>query len=261
MKKLSPAIILGILITVFVSSNLYAKGQPVPSMEFDTSTTTGKLLNQFHSAKTQKELIPLKKKVLNLGGKSVKALIRVMKDSRFPEKSQWTSTFLLAKIAGKKASKFLLKFLKHPSWMMRTASLKALLGLGEKRFGDQYVKLLKDKSLIVRVQALENIRELGLTEYAPQVWAMLYDKSNYHQVEGKNKRADIIKSVILAIGELRFKKARKPLLKMIQQKRYEDIFPEIEHALEKLTGKDAPENKKHVKRRFWKKVALQYTTL
>lgn len=165
------------------------------------------------------QMASLKTETLKYGGKSVEALIEVMKNGKYPDKNRWVATFLLGQIMGEKSAPFLSKFLKHPNWVMRMASLKTMLALKQKDYGTHYAMLLSDDSFIVRAQALENIRALKLTRSAPQVWAMLYDKKNYYQPtlngkELKTKRSNIIKSVIATIGDLQFNAAKEPLLKM-----------------------------------------------
>jgi hypothetical protein len=117
----------------------------------------------------------------------------------------------------------------------------------------------------VRSQALENIRILKSSEVAPQVWAMLYDKKNYYQptINGKAlkvKRSNIIKNVILTVGDLEFQKAKAPLIKMIQKEKYDDIFPEIDKSLMKITGRTSP-NDLAKKRIFWQRMALDTTII
>jgi HEAT repeat protein len=168
------------------------------------------------------QIAALKSETLKHAGESVEALIEVMKNGKYPDKNRWVATFLLGQIMGDKSAPFLVKFLKHPNWVLRMASLKTLLALKQSNYGHEYATLLTDNSFIVRTQALDNIRTLHATNYAPQVWAMLYDKKNYYQptMNGKalkSKRSNIIKSVINTVGELKFEKAKDPLIKMIQK--------------------------------------------
>lgn len=209
------------------------------------------------------KMTELKMETLKHGGKSVEALIEVMKNGKYPDKNRWMATFLLGQIMGEKSAPFLVKFFKHPHWVMRMASLKAMLALKQKNYSSQYASLLKDDSFIVRAQALENIRILKNSEAAPQVWAMLYDKKNYYRptMNGKvlkTKRANIIKNVILTIGDLKFEKAKPSLVKMIQKDKYKDIFPEIDQSLMKITGLTSPSDflKKKI---FWQRMALNTT--
>ncbi len=219
------------------------------------------LLQRYSQSYNDKmQMASLKSETLKHGGQSVEALIEVMKNAKYPDKNRWMATFLLGQIMGDKSAPFLAKFLKHPHWVMRMASLKTMLALKQKNYAPQYAALLKDDSFIVRSQALENIRTLKADNVAPQVWAMLYDKKNYYQptLNGKAlkaKRSNIIKNVIATIGDLKFEKAKAPLIKMIQKDKYNDIFPEIDNSLMKITGLTSP-NDNAKKRIFWNRMAL-----
>lgn len=223
------------------------------------------LLNRYMVNYTDKaQIAMLKTETLKQGGQSVEALIEVMKNGKYPDKNRWMATFLLGQIMGEKSAPFLSKFLQHPHWVMRMASLKTMLALKQKNYGRQYATLLKDDSFIVRSQALDNIRTLKTAEAAPQVWAMLYDKKNYYQptMNGKPmkaKRSNIIKNVILTVGDLKFEKARLPLIKMIQKDRYNDIFAEMDTSLSKITGLTSPKGEQGKKRIFWQRMALNTT--
>lgn len=210
---------------------------------------------------SKSQLAELKKITLNYSGESVSALIEVMKNGKYPDKNRWVATFLLGQIMGDKSAPFLEKFLSHPHWIMRMASLKTLLILKQKQYAGSYARLLNDDSLIVRWQALENIKQLKISSDAPSVWAMLYDKKNYYRpiLKGKplaNKRSNIIKKVIETIGELKFDKAEGPLLVMVQKDKYNDIFAEMDTALTQITGKKSPESSLKEKRKFWKTIQI-----
>ncbi|RLA63315.1 MAG: hypothetical protein DRQ88_05795 [Epsilonproteobacteria bacterium] len=220
---------------------------------------TKMLLRDFKTEKKGPEIVKLKQKALKYSGKAVPALVEVMKNGKYPERNRWIATFLLANIMGPKSASFLAKFSKHPNWVLRMASLKALLSLKEKNIGPVYADALKDKSLIVRIQALENIGRLQLDKYAPLVWAMLYDDRNYYSSKSHGKkRSDIIKKVITTIGDLKFNKAEEALLTMIQKKKYDDIFEEMDYSLSKILGKKSPVGSRRVKRYYWKRIGMAH---
>lgn len=230
----------------------------------NNSDVKNALLQRYMLNNDKTQMASLKSETLKHGGESVAALIEVMKNGKYPDKNRWMATFLLGQIMGDKSAPFLSKFLKHPHWVMRMASLKTMLALKQRGYSQQYASLLKDDSFIVRAQALDNIRTLKTVDAAPQVWAMLYDKKNYYQptMNGKAlkaKRSNIIKSVISTVGELKFEKARQPLLKMIQKERYNDIFPEMDASLAKITGQKSPNGDMSKKRIFWQRMALNTT--
>ncbi len=193
----------------------------------------------------------LKKSTLHHKQKAVPLLIKVMKDGKYPEKNRWHATFFLGQIMGKKSAPFIAKFSDHPHWMMRVASLKALMALKQDQYHAVYSKALRDPSLIVRVQALDNIAQMNIKPLAPHVWAMLYDQSNYVGEAGKLKRTSIVKSIIRTVGDLEFEKAEKPLVKLIQKPKYQDLISELDYSLEKITGKHSPKSSDSARRSFW----------
>ena len=234
---------------IFLSSDVFPKEVNADIKE--------KLLKKLKHPLKKNQMSELKGEILRYGGKSVAALIEVMKNKKYPDNNRWMATFMVGRIMGNQAAPFLVKFLKHPQWMMRMASLKTLLALKEKRFVYAYGEALSDKSLLVRKQALENIRRLALKEAAPMVWAMLYDKKNYHVNSTSIKKGThFIKDIIKTIGDLKFSKAATPLLSMIQKNKYNYVFEEMNYALTRITGRKTPKGDITSKRRFWQKFAL-----
>jgi hypothetical protein len=219
------------------------------------------ILTNFKSDLSTKEVLNLKKKIFKMSGKAIPGLVTVMKSKKYPDKNRWVATMTLARIMGKKSSAFLAKFLNHPNWVLRMASMKSLLALGEKKYANEYAKALKDKSFIVRRQALDVIIKLNLKSKAAHVWAMLYDKDNYYRPKkGAAKRTNLIKEAVRSVGYLKFQKAKVPLFTMVQKPKYEDIFKEMDYSLTMITGKKSPKGDQATKRRFWKKISLMSKT-
>ena len=231
------------LLTLFALTSSHAKDD-----------TKALLLDKFRKNLDKKGIQSIRKIALERAGKSIPALIEVMKNSKYPDQGRWVATFLVGRIMGKKSAPFLSKFIKHPNWVLRVASLKTLLALKQVQYGEHFASALKDNSFIVRRQALDNITKLSLEQHAPDVWALLYDKRNYY-VDG-NKSTNLIKEAILSVGKLKFDEAKAPLLEMAQKNKYNDVFDAINHSLEKISGKKAPSGGIDVKRNFWKKIAL-----
>lgn len=197
----------------------------------------------------------LKRHTLKHRQKAVPVLIKVMKESKYPEQNRWQATMLLGQVMGKKSAPFIAKFIDHPHWMMRVATLKALLGLKQDTYYAVYAKALKDSSLIVRVQALDNISQMNISSMAPQVWNMMYDQSNYSGEAGNRKRTSIVRSIIRTIGDIRFEKAKNPLAKLIQKPKYQDLIEDLDYSLEKITGEVSPNSSVEARRKFWSKVS------
>ncbi len=249
-----------VVFSFLMSFQILGKSVPFRPPEVESEKTRGDvkllLLQQFKKDLDKKGVGSVQKAALKYAGKSIPALVEVMKNSKYPDRNRWIATFLVGRIMGKKSGPFISKFIKHPNWVLRVASLKTLLALKQVRYGQDFAIALKDSSFIVRKQALDNITKLSLVKYAPHVWAMLYDKRNYYVNKKGKKRTNLIKEAIRSIGELKFRKAKKPLLTMIQKDKYKDIFREMDYSLTKIIGKKSPQGKITTKRRFWKKVAL-----
>lgn len=266
MKKSYPILIICLLFGIF-SFAVNGKNSPIivnksseraKEINDENLKIVSDLLADFKTEYTvKKDMEMLSDKALKVGKESVPALIQVMKRSDYPDKNRWLATFLLGKIVGKKAIPFIGKFLEHPNWVLRMASLKTLQSLQDKSHKKQYEELLKDKSMIVRIQAIEILNKLQIKESAKEIWKMIFREQNYQVTKGKKKRLPIIKDVIRAIGDLKYEEARASLLTMLKNKRYDDLFSELDYSLEKITGKKSPKGKVVEKRIFWEKYALK----
>ena len=254
MKKVSGLLMLALLHSQFAWSDVKTKA-PLKATKEDV-VSLERLENMFSmDGKTPGLTAMLKRQTFKHRQKAVPVLIKVMKDGKFPEQNRWQATMLLAQVMGKKSAPFIAKFSDHPHWMMRVASLKALLGLKQSEYHGVYSKALRDPSLIVRVQALDNISQMNIQPLAPHVWNMLYDQTNYSGDAGNRKRTSIVKSIIRTIGDVKFDKAQKPLAKLIQKPKYQDLMDDIDYSLEKLTGEKSP-NTVDGRRKFWSKLAM-----
>ncbi|OFZ23618.1 MAG: hypothetical protein A2202_04640 [Bdellovibrionales bacterium RIFOXYA1_FULL_36_14] len=256
--KLCMIVALGLVLNVSAYANIKKSNN---LMDFKKEPVLSALNDTYKKELNHKDLFALKERTLKLAGKSVPVLVNVMKSSEYPDKNRWIATFLLGRIVGKQAAPFIAKFSKHPSWVLRMASLKTLLALKLSDYGPVYADALGDSSLLVRIQALENIKSLKLKPYGSRVWAMLYDQQNYYNVKNVYKRTNIIKNVIKTVGDLKLLEAKKPLFVMINDKKYEDIFEEMDYSLGQLTGKSSPKGEKVNKRQFWKRMSLAETKI
>ena len=235
---------------------------PVKEVVSSTATKKQKPANKLEAlylrkAKNKNAIKELKADTLKWKQKAVPTLLKVIKEKRFPDENRWVGMFMLGRIMGVKSANYISKYTKHPNWMLRLASLKVLLHLKQDQYKGIYSRMLEDKSMIIRHQALQNIRELKIKSLAPYVWKMLYNKSNYVGMQGQRKRSSIIKDVIKTIGELDFKKAKSPMLKMIQGKKYKDIYEELDYSLSKIMNKKSPKGNIQAKKHFWNRVAMK----
>ncbi len=193
----------------------------------------------------------LEKETLGLANKAVPTLIKVMKSDDFPDKNRWLATMTLARIMGVKSIPFITKFLNHPHWMLRLASLKVIRILKQRKLRKKIEAALYDKSMFVRLEALDMIGDLKMHRSAPAVWKMLFDQKNYRKnKKGVQEKTEVIKEVIQTLGKLNYKPVKKSLAKLMSNQKFNDLTLEIDRSLSSLTGKQSPKNLS-AKKNFW----------
>jgi len=191
----------------------------------------------------------LSKQSLAYGPKAVPVLLNVMKKKSYPVKNRWIAMFSLTKLMGKKSSKILSKFMKHPDWMMRLGALKCLLFLKEKQYAPDYNSLLKDKSLIVRQQALTNIHQLEIKESAPAVSTLLREITTQNNT---NTSLDQMTDMtIVTLAKFGHKPSIKTMIDMLKNSQFKNNSATIDYSLEKLTGVKSPKGDLSSKLSFW----------
>lgn len=195
----------------------------------------------------------LSHKSLSFGPKAVPVLLNAMKKKNYPVKNRWIAMFSMTKLMGKKSSKVLAKFTKHPDWMMRLGALKCLLFLKEKQYAQEYAALLKDHSMIVRQQALTNIQQLEIKENAKAVNALLHD------INAKSSSGSHIEQMtdmtIVTLAKFGHKESIKTLLEMLKQSQFKNNSATIDYSLEQLTGLKSPRGDWNAKITFWNKIS------
>lgn len=216
-----------------------------------SSCFASSLYVDFSKELSTSKLTDVRSQAIKDGAKSVPELIKVINTKKYPVKNKWHSIFLIGQIMGDKSIPYLESLSINKNWMIRLASLKTIAKL-KNATSNIYATLLKDKAMIVRFEALDSIARLELTHLSKNVWNMLYDDRNYSKSEGTRKRSDLIKKVIKVVGDLKFKEAKKPLLKMAKNKKYNDIFSEIDYSLAKIMDKESKGNTIEAKRFYWK---------
>lgn len=216
-----------------------------------SSCFASSLYVDFSKELSTSKLTDVRSQAIKYGAKSIPELIKVINTKKHPVKNKWHSIFLIGQIMGDKSIPYLESLSINKNWMIRLAALKTIAKL-KNTTSNIYATLLKDKAMIVRFEALDSIARLELTHLSKNVWNMLYDDRNYSKSEGTRKRSDLIKKVIKVVGDLKFKEAKKPLLKMAKNKKYNDIFSEIDYSLAKIMDKESKGNTIEAKRFYWK---------
>jgi hypothetical protein len=187
----------------------------------------------------------------------VKFHIESIKDYQKSEQERWESIIWIGKNLGKKSIPLLCILTEHPHWLLRLGALKTLAAVGFKEGGDYYAKSLKDPSYLVRLQALENIRAFQLKKHAKYIWPVLTQAENFHQ-HTKEMKKEIFILAIRSLGELDYQPSIKPLMALIQLKKYEKYFDHFDYALGLLYKQDSPKGTLLAKRNHWKKIEGVY---
>lgn len=119
-----------------------------------TSTSQKMTLEPWPNGFTTEQKVIYKKQLFSLNGhEATKILLNTLKHNRFPIEQRWSALIWLGQLMGKDALPVVEKFLLHPDWMMRLASLKVMAALGVHQNSIAFKQALKDPSLIVRQEA------------------------------------------------------------------------------------------------------------
>ena len=145
---------------------------------------------------------------------NVLELLNVMKTSSYSDQERWSATMNLARKLGSDAAPVLKKFTRHPYWLMRMASLRALelLKIKDKEI---LIRSLNDQSLFVKSVALEMISSFSYREVDNHVWNMIFDRSNYQSHQKSTfvifKAIEVLKKVSPEKFDLRLKAFAKKM--------------------------------------------------
>lgn len=107
-------------------------------------------------------------------------LIEIVKNRKNSDPDRYIAVMSAAKLGGTESASALIPFLKDPSWMVRSATLKALTALGNPLSADATLPLLRDPALVVRVEAVEAVRVLKPRGAALALVNTLGDQGNFH---------------------------------------------------------------------------------
>ena len=90
-----------------------------------------------------------------------------------------------ARLGGEKMTAVLHPFLRDPSWMMRTASLKIIAAFEKtediRKFDGAVMKALLDPALVVRAEAISTLERIKAPALEQALFDSLEEPSNYHR--------------------------------------------------------------------------------
>ena len=113
------------------------------------------------------------------GTQAVHPLLALVSDQKNADRTRYIALMGAAKLGGPSVAGLIAPHLKDSSWMIRSASLRALSALKNPQTASAVLPLLKDRALVVRVEAVDAVRTLRPKGSTKALVAALKDPNNY----------------------------------------------------------------------------------
>ncbi|MCM2321979.1 MAG: hypothetical protein NDJ90_01820 [Oligoflexia bacterium] len=200
-------------------------------------TPTAKLIESEISANRARTFGPLLKHWDSLyGSQAVKPLAAVAANRKLEDHQRYVALMGIAKLGGPASAPVLEKFLKDPSWMLRSGALRALASLGapqSARFSrESILPLLKDPALVVRKEAVEAVARLKPQGSVEALLSALERKENYHG----GRALWVPQRILVALRQLKASQAAPRLLPLLDHSSDPELQLQALATLESLTG-------------------------
>lgn len=186
---------------------------------------------------TKQEMGLIKKDIKINAKSSIRSLLKVVKSDEYPDRSRWLSLVLIGKTMGKRSVPLMKKYLKHDHWMIRSAAVKSLTSLKERKLGDEYKNLLKDKSFVIRQQVLETISSLRIKHLEKDVLRMLGDRTNYISTKEGVVPSEVVKKAVKVLAILDYKDSLPLLRKLVKSPLSIGLKKDLTQAIASLSKK------------------------
>lgn len=249
MAKLAP-----LLVSLALGSWLPAPHALASIAKPGAGTPSALALRKEIAGSSKRSFAPLLRKwSTRYGSKAVGPLLQIARDEKTADPQRYVALMGAARLGGNASAPLLTPFLKSPSWMMRTASLRALSALKHPATSLEVLPLLRDPALVVRAEAVEAVRALKPAGAEEALAATALDPRNYHA-----GRAQWVPQLALAalrdLGARPGARSAAPKLAPLLDRGLSD--PELQKSsfatLERLTGKKAPVGEPGRTVAFWK---------
>lgn len=210
------------------------------------------LLKDLRQTPTQHSFDPLLQKWnQTYGASAVPLLLQLASDSQLTDSQRYIAIMGAAKLGGSATAPMILPFLKETSWMIRTASLRALAAilnpaqenpsLIDAQTRSNLFSLLHDPALVVRleaVQVIETLKPKGAEEALAEI---LQRPENYHHQIAQW----VPQRVLKALETLQAQKAAPLIEPLLHHSQDPELQKAALETLQSLTGKKiSPELKK-----------------
>lgn len=167
------------------------------------------------------------------GTGAVPTLVKIAADRKLEDTSRYVAIMGAAKLGGSAIAPELTPMLKDKSWMVRTASLRALSALRNPKTAASTLPLLKDPALLVRAEAIEAVMALRPPGSLPALISTLKAGHNYH----KGKAQMVPQRALDAIAKLGARESAPELAPLLGHDQDPVIQERVIKTLESLTGK------------------------
>jgi HEAT repeat protein len=168
------------------------------------------------------------------GPEAVGSLLHIAGDGKNVDPDRYIALMGAAKLGGIQAAPLLLPFLKDPSWMVRSGTLRALSALQNERTSQQVLSLLRDPALVVRLEAVDAVKVLRPIGAADALVSVLENGANYHG----GKAQWVPQRALVALGALRAKEVAPRIARVLDIHHADPAFQQLGiTTLEKLTGR------------------------
>ncbi|MCM2279613.1 MAG: HEAT repeat domain-containing protein [Oligoflexia bacterium] len=170
------------------------------------------------------------------GADAVHPLVRMASNRALPDHERYIALMGAAKLGGPATAPLLEKFFKDPSWMLRSATLRAYTAFGlagaTRLKAETVLPLLKDPALVVRMEAVEAVARLRPAGAVEALLSALERRENYHA----GRAQWVPQRILQALRQLKATNAASRLLPLLDHKQDPSLQEQTLATLEAITG-------------------------
>lgn len=137
----------------------------------DLSSQTIKILN-FEEGRSLRELRAQ-------GDQAMGQLVDIAFSAEQKTEMRWRALLRLARLEPVRSRPALERAYGSSTWFMRSAALRAMVGLDPEQARTWAHSSLSDAALVVRTSAVDVLKQVGDQSTVPLLWQSLYDANNY----------------------------------------------------------------------------------
>lgn len=167
------------------------------------------------------------------GTEAVTPLFKIAQSTKNEDPARYIAVMGAAKLGGVKTAPLIQKFLKDPSWMIRSAAIRALAALGDTEAAIAIIPLVRDPALVVRGEAVSALGRLKPKGAKEALIEALNEKTNFHA----GKAQWVPQRALAALVDMDAKDSIPELVPLLKFKSDPALQQQTIRTLETLTGK------------------------